>query len=51
MTFKGSLTRDFRLQVFFMDQFPTKLLGIPLRPFQILRKFPEVFATLCLLPV
>ncbi len=32
---KGSLTRDFRRQVFFMTQFPPGLLRIPLRPFKI----------------
>jgi hypothetical protein len=30
--FKGSLTRDFRLQVFFMNQCPSGW-GIPLEPF------------------
>ncbi len=32
-TFKGTVPRDFRLQVFFMYQFPLKPLSIPLRLF------------------
>jgi hypothetical protein len=40
-TFKGSLTRNFRLKVFFRNQ-PPKPQGIPLGPFQIFRKFAEI---------
>ncbi len=32
------MSRDFRLQVFFVNQFPPKPLSIPLRPFQICSK-------------
>ena len=40
--FKETVTRDFRLKVFFMNQ-PPKPQGIPLGPFQIFRKFAEIF--------
>ncbi len=36
-TFKGSLTRDFSLKAFFMNQFPLRPLSIPL-PFRIFTK-------------
>ncbi len=36
--FKGSLTRDFRLQVFFINQCPSGPCSIPLGPFQIFSK-------------
>ncbi len=34
-TLKGTVSRDFLLLVFFMNQFPPKPLSIPLGPFQI----------------
>jgi hypothetical protein len=37
ITFKGSLTRDFQLQVFFMNQCPPGP-WVPLGPFQIFSK-------------
>jgi hypothetical protein len=36
--FKGTVSRDFRLLVFFMKQFPPKPLSIQLGPFQIFSK-------------
>jgi hypothetical protein len=40
--FKGSLTQDFRLQVFFMNQFPRGPLSIPLSRFKLLQKFMDI---------
>jgi hypothetical protein len=42
---KETLPQDFRLQFFFMDQFPPSPLSITLVSFQIFRKFSEIFAT------
>ncbi len=42
--FKGSLTRDFRLQVFFMNQCPPGLQVIHWSHFEFFRKFAEIFA-------
>jgi hypothetical protein len=42
--FKGSLTRDFRLQVFFMNQCPPGLQVFHLSHFEFFRKFAEIFA-------
>jgi hypothetical protein len=40
---KGTVLRDFRLQIFFLNQFP-KPLSIPLEPFQIFLKiFRDIF--------
>ncbi len=36
---KGTVSRDFRIQVFYMDQNSPKPLIIPLGPFQIFSKF------------
>jgi hypothetical protein len=36
--FKGTVPRDFRLLVFFMNPFPPSPLSIPLGPFQIFSK-------------
>ncbi len=44
-TFTGSLTRDFRLLVFFMTQFPTGLCISHWRHFECLRKLAKIFAT------
>ncbi len=38
LSLKASLTRDFRLQVYFMNQFPPGPLIIPLGSFQIFPK-------------
>ena len=37
-TLKGTVSRDFLLLVFFMNQFPPKPLSIPLGPFRIFSK-------------
>ena len=39
--FEGSLTRDVRLQVFFINQCPHKPPSIPLEPFWIFSKIRE----------
>ncbi len=38
MPFKGTVSRDFLLLVFFMGQFRTQPQSIPLRPFRIFSK-------------
>jgi hypothetical protein len=43
-TFKGSLTRDFRLQVFFMNQCPPGPQVFQWGRFEFFRKFAEIFA-------
>jgi hypothetical protein len=48
---KGSLTRDFRLQVFFMNQCPPGSLVLPWGRFEFFRKFAEIFWNKCLSPV
>jgi hypothetical protein len=49
--FKGSLTRDFRLQVFFMNQCPLGPQVFHWSHFEFFRKFAEIFANYCLSPV
>ncbi len=49
--FKGSLTRDFRLQVFFMNQFPPGPQVFHWGCFEFFRKFAEIFPHVCLSPV
>jgi hypothetical protein len=44
LCFKGSLTRDFRLQVFFMNQCPPGPQVVHLSLFEFFRKFAEIFA-------
>jgi hypothetical protein len=46
--FKGSLTRDFRLQVFFINQCPLGLWVSHWDHFEFFRKFMEIFANECL---
>jgi hypothetical protein len=48
---KGSLTRDFRLQVFFMNQCPPGPQVFHWSHFEFFRKFAEIFANYCLSPV
>ncbi len=48
---KGSLTRDFRLQVFFMNQCPPGPHVFHWSHFDFFRKFVEIFANYCLSPV
>ncbi len=47
----GSLTRDFRLQVFFMNQCPPGPQVFHWSHFEFFRKFAEIFANYCLSPV
>jgi hypothetical protein len=49
--FKGSLTRDFRLQVFFMNQCPPGPQVFHWGRFEFFRKFAEIFANEYLSPV
>jgi len=51
VAFKGSLTRDFRLQVFFMNQCPPGPQVFHWSHFEFFRKFAEIFANYCLSPV
>ncbi len=44
--FNGSLTRDFQLQVFFMNQFPPGPLSIPLGPIRIFVSDKHSFANI-----
>ncbi len=46
--FKGSLTRDFRLQVFFINQCPPGLWVSHWDHFKFFRKFVEIFVNECL---
>jgi hypothetical protein len=48
---KGSLTRDFRLQVFFMNQCPPGPQVFHWSLFEFFHKFAEIFANNCLSPV
>ncbi len=48
---KGSLTRDFRLQVFFMHQCPPGPQVFHWSHIEFFRKFTEIFANYCLSPV
>ncbi len=48
---KGSLTRNFRLQVFFMNQCPPGPQVFHWSHFEFFRKFAEIFANYCLSPV
>jgi hypothetical protein len=41
---KGTVSRDFLLLIFFMNQFSPQPQSIPLGPFQVFRKFAEIFA-------
>ena len=50
-SFKGSLTRDFRLQVFFMNQCPPGPQVFHWSHFAFFRKFPEIFENFFLSPV
>ncbi len=45
---QGSLTKDFRLQVFFLNQFPAGPWVPHWGYCEFLRKFAEIFTTLCL---
>ncbi len=45
--FKGSLTRDFRLQVFFRNQCPPGFWVSHWDHFEFFRKFAEIFANEC----
>jgi hypothetical protein len=47
----GSLTRDFRLQVFFMNHCPPGPQVLYWGHFEFFRKFTEIFANEYLLPV
>jgi len=49
--FKGSLTRDFRIQVFFMNQCPPGPQVFHWSHFAFFRKFAEIFANYFLSPV
>ncbi len=51
LNLKGSLTRDFRLQVFFMNQCPPGPQVIQWGCFEFFRKFAEIFANEYLSPV
>ena len=51
LTIKGSLTRDFRLQVFFMNQCPPGPQVFYWSHFKFFRKFAEIFANYCLSPL
>jgi hypothetical protein len=44
LSFKGSLTRDFRLQVFFMNKCPPGPHVFHWSLFEFFRKFAEIFA-------
>jgi hypothetical protein len=48
---KGSLTRDFRLHVFFMNQCPPGPQVFHCSHFEFFRKFAEILANYCLSPV
>ncbi len=48
---KGSLTRDFQLQVFFMNQCPLGPWVLPWGRFEFFRKFAKIFLNKCLSPV
>jgi hypothetical protein len=50
MPLKGSLTRDFRLQVFFMNQCPPGPQVFHWGRFEFFRKFAEIFANESLTP-
>ncbi len=41
---KGTVSRDFRLLVFFMNQFPPSTQVYPYGHFKFFRKFAEIFA-------
>jgi hypothetical protein len=49
--FKGTVSRDFRLLVFFMDQFPPSIWVYHFSHFEFFRKFAEIFATQITPPV
>ncbi len=51
VTIKGSLTREFRLQVFFISQWPPGLWVSHWDRFEFFRKFAEIIANECLSPV
>ncbi len=40
---KGTVPRDFQLQVFFHESVSPKSLNIPVGPFQIFQKFAQIF--------
>jgi hypothetical protein len=44
ISFKGTVPRDFRLQVFYMDQFPPSPWLYHKGRFEFFRKFAEIFA-------
>jgi hypothetical protein len=44
LALKGQCTRDFRLLVFFMNQFPPSILVYQYGLFEFFRKFAEIFA-------
>jgi hypothetical protein len=45
MLLKGTVSRDFLLLVFFMNQFLPQPQSIPLGLFKFLRQFAEIFAS------
>ena len=45
---KGTVSRDFLLLVFFMNQFPPRSRVFHLDHFEFFRKFAEIFANECL---
>jgi hypothetical protein len=51
LIFKGSLTLDFRLQVFFMNLCPPGPQVFQWGRFEFFQKFAEIFANECLSPV
>jgi hypothetical protein len=51
LTFKGTVSRDFRLLVFFMNQFPPSPWVYHWVRFEFFRKFAEIFAAQGLPPV
>ncbi len=46
--FKGNLTRDFELEVFFHKSVSPGPLSVPLGPLEFFRKFAVIFANQCL---
>jgi hypothetical protein len=50
-TFKGTVSRDFRLLVFFHESVSPKPLSMPLGCFEFFQKFAEVFPAQGLPPV
>jgi hypothetical protein len=51
LLFKGTVSRDFLLLVFFMDQLPPSPRVFHLDRFEFFRKFAEIFVSQCAPPV